>query len=253
MEQIELKAEIRTEIGKQKNKHLREKGLIPAVVYRQGKETVPLKIPAGEVNRVLHTEHGENVVIALTVTGDAKQKKERLVMIKEVQSEPIYGGILHVDFHEISLSEKLKVHVPVEPKGEPVGVKQDVGVLEHTLREVEVECLVTQIPNHLEVDVSQLQIGDSLHVRDLIAPEGVQILTDPELTIFTVKPPEKVEEVAPVEAEVAEPEVITERKAEAEGEEKEGKEKGKAEEGKKPAAEKKPAEEGKKKGEAKEG
>lgn len=240
MEQVALTAEVRTELGKQHNKHLREGGFIPAVVYRHGKDTLPLKLTRQELARVLHTAHGGNVVISLTVTGESKgKKKDRLVMIKEIQHEPLRGTILHVDFHEISLSEKLKVNVPVMTKGESIGVKQDGGVLEHTLREVEAECLPTQIPGFLEADVSTLKIGDSLQVKDLIVPAGVRILSDPTLTIFTVKPPfvEKVEEVAPTE-EVAEPEVIKQKKEEeVEGEAGEAK--------------KKPVEEARKKGEAK--
>ena len=248
MKQVTLSAELRTEIGKQKTKHLREKGFIPAIVYRHGKNTVPLKVTRQELNRVLRTERGENVVISLTVAGEAKEKqKERLVMIKEIQHEPLQGSVVHVDFHEISLSEKLKVNIPVEAKGEAFGVKQDGGVLEHTLREVEAECLPTQIPDRLEVDVTALKIGDALRVKDLTVPEGVRILSDLELTIFTVKPPfvEKVEEVAP-EAAVTEPEVIKQKKEEETAEA--------GEEGKKKTApgEKKPqAEEAKKKGEAK--
>ena len=239
MKQITLSAEVRAELGKQQTKHLREKGFVPAVVYRHGKNTVPLKVTQQELNRVLRTDHGENVVISLTVAGEAKAKqKERLVMIKEIQHEPLHGAIVHVDFHEISLSEKLKVNIPIEAKGESVGVKQDGGVLEHVLREVEAECLPTQIPDRLEIDVTALLIGDSLHVRDLALPEGVRLLSDPGLTIFIVKPPfvEKVEEVLPG-AEVTEPEVMKQKKEE------EGAEEG--EEGKKKAAS--PAEEAKKK------
>ncbi|MBI4436330.1 MAG: 50S ribosomal protein L25 [Candidatus Omnitrophica bacterium] len=244
MEQVTLSAEVRTELGKQRNKHLRQAGFVPAVVYRHGKSTLALRVLKGELARALHTERGENVVISLTVAGEAKQgkAKERLVMIKEIQHEPLHGSILHVDFHEISLSEKLKVNVPIEAKGESVGVKQDGGVLEHTLREVETECLPTQIPDRFEVDVSLLKIGDSLQVKDIPVPEGVRILSDSTLTIFTVKPPfvEKVAEVAP-EGEVTEPEVIKQKKEEeevAEG----------AEEAKKKTP---PAEEAKKKPEAK--
>ncbi|MFH1857394.1 MAG: 50S ribosomal protein L25 [Candidatus Omnitrophota bacterium] len=244
MKEVALTGSVRKETGKQANKHLRKEGFIPAVVYRHGKTTLSLKVAQKALYQILHTERGENVVISLTVSDDPskKQDKERLVMIKEIQQEPLHGGILHVDFHEISLTEKLKVNIPIQVKGEPLGVKQDGGVLEYTLREVEAECLPTQIPDFLELEVSSLLIGDSLHVRDLSAPPEVKILSDPELTILIVKPPhvEKVEEVA-VEA-VTEPEVITERKA-AEGEE------GPLEE--KKAAEKKPVEEPKKKAEVK--
>ena len=258
MKEIQLTATIRQELGKQANKHLRNSGFIPAVIYHRGKDTVSLKVGRRDLHEILHTEHGENVVIALTVAGgDAKGKqKERLVMIKEIQHEPVRGTILHIDFHEISLSEKLKVNIPIETKGEPIGVKQDDGVLEHILREIEAECLPTQIPDFLEIEVSELQIGDSRHVKDLAIPPEVTLLSDPELTILIVKPPhvEVVEEVAPEEA-VTEPEVLTEKKAEEGEEVAEGKEKKEA--GEKPAAEKKPAperkgaEEAKKKSEAK--
>ncbi len=229
MEQIALVAEVRKEAGKQANKHLRQQGLIPAVVYRHGKETVSLKVVDRELYRVLRTERGENVLIALTVSGEVNsgKAKDRLVMIKEIQHGPLDGSILHVDFHEISLSEKLKVNVPIVAKGEAAGVKQDGGVLEHTLREVEAECLPTQIPEHFEVDVTALKIGDSLQVKDLATPEGVRILTDPLLTIFTVKPPfvEKPAEEVSAEGAVAEPEVIKQKKEEEVAEEGEGKKK----------------------------
>jgi len=224
-EKIALSAEVRQQIGKQNNKHLREQGFVPAVVYRHGKETVSLKVAKDALHAVLHTEHGENVMIALNVTGE-KAKKERLVMIKEVQLDVLKNSVLHVDFHEISLTEKIKVDIPIETKGEPVGVKQDGGVLEHTMREVEAECLPTQIPDYIEIDVEALQIGDSRHVRDLPIPPGVKILSDPDLTILAVKLPH-VEKEEPVEGEegAAEPEVI--------GEKKEGEEEG-SEEGEKP-------------------
>jgi len=219
MEQVTLGAEVRSELGKQKNRHLRQAGFIPAVVYRHGKSTLALKVLQREFALVLHTERGENVVISLTVTGESKpvKGKERLVMIKEIQHEPLHGSILHVDFHEISLSEKLKVNVPIEAKGESTGVKQDGGVMEHTLREVEAECLPTQIPDRFEVDVTALKIGDSLQVKDIPVPEGVRILSDLALTIFTVKSPfvEKVAEVVPG-AEVTEPEVTKQKKEEEE-------------------------------------
>ena len=222
-EQIALEALVRTTHGKQHNRRLRREDFIPAVVYRRGKETVSLKVARKELARVLKTR-GENVLIALTVKEGAKAQKqspkERVVIVKELQHDPIRGEVLHVDFHEISLTEKLKVNVPVKAKGEAIGVKQDGGILEHALWEVEAECLPTEIPDHIEVDVSALKIGDAIHIKELSVPKGVQILQDPELTVLVVKPP--VAEVAPAEAvageEVAEPEVITERKPKEEEE-----------------------------------
>jgi large subunit ribosomal protein L25 len=141
------------------------------------------------------------------------------VLIKQIQQDPVHGEITHVDFHAIILSEQIRVKVPVVLKGEPVGVKQDRGVLEHFLREVEVECLPTAIPKDIEHDVSQMKIGDTLHLKDLIVPAGSKMMSDPEGVIASVLTPkeEKIEEVT-VEA-VTEPEVIREKKPEAEGEE----------------------------------
>lgn len=241
-EQIALEALVRSGRGKQDNRRLRNEAFIPAVVYRRGKETVSLKVARKELTRILQTGRVENVLIALTVKDkgetDKQSPKERVVIVKELQHDPIRGDVLHVDFHEISLTEKLKVSVPVKVKGEAIGVKQDGGILEHVLWEVEAECLPTEIPEYLEVDVSALKIGDSVHIKDLPVPKGVQILQDLELTVFVVKPP--VVEVAPAEAvpgeETAEPEVITERKPKEETEEAAEEGKKKEEPKKKPEA-----------------
>lgn len=230
--QIALEAMVRSGRGKQYNRRIRKEDLIPAVVYRRGKESVSLQVARKELARVLRTGRSENVLIALTVKDEAKTApktpKEQVVIVKELQHDPVRGDILHVDFHEISLTERLKVNVPVKTKGQPVGVKQDGGILEHVLWEIEAECLPTEIPDQIEVDVSALKIGDSIHIKDLSVPKGVQILQDPDLTVLVVKPP--ITEVAPAEAvpgeEVTEPEVITERKPKEE-------EAGEAEEGKK--------------------
>ena len=237
-EQIALEVHVRTGHGKQQNRRLRKEDFIPAVVYRRGKETVSLKVARKELARVLKTR-GENVLIALNVRDETKPEmkspKERVVIVKALQHDPIRGEVIHVDFHEISLTEKLKVNVPVKAKGEAIGVKQDGGILEHALWEVEAECLPTEIPDQIEVDVSMLKIGDAIHVKDLPVPKGVLILQDPQLTVLVVKPP--VVEVAPAEAvageAVAEPEVITERKPKEEGEEAQAEEAKKKEEPKK--------------------
>jgi large subunit ribosomal protein L25 len=158
----------------------------------------------------------ENVIISLKV-----KNKTRPCLIKEIQYHPVHGDITHVDFNEISLTKAVKINIPVVAKGEPVGVKQEGGSLEHILWEVEVECLPTDIPKEIEVDVSQLKIGDSIHVKELPVPPKVKILSDPDATVISVAEPLKEEvAAAPVEGEVAqEPEVIKEKKeAPAEGE-----------------------------------
>lgn len=223
MDFVELKADKREEKGKELNKKLRAGGLVPGVVYRKGEETLSLKIDSKNLSKTLHTEAGENVIIKLFVQGD-KKKKERIVVIKELQRDPVKDSLVHVDLNEISLTETLKVKVPLVSKGEAIGVKQEGGVLQHVTWEVEVECLPTNIPDKIEVDITNLKIGDTLSVKDVLPPEGVKILADPESIVFSVEHVKVVEEAvaAPAEGEALEPELIREKKEkeEAEGEEK---------------------------------
>ena len=149
------------------------------------------------------------------------------MLIKRVERDPVKGDAVHIDFHAIALTEQIRIKIPLVLNGTPVGVKQDGGLLEHFLREVEVECLPTQIPKQVEHDISAMRIGDTLHVRDLSAPPGARLTSDPEGVVASVLVPkvEKVEEAA-AEA-VTEPEVIREKKPDAEAAE--GKEEKKAE------------------------
>lgn len=209
MEKIKLKAEIREEVGKEAAKKFRHLGLIPAVVYK-GKNCLNIKISCKDFLQVIHTKAGENVIVNLQLEGAAKSS--RTTIIKEVQYHPVRGDILHVDFNEISLTEAITVKVPIAVKGEAQGIKEG-GVLEHILWEVEIECLPTQIPENISVDVSSLNIGDSILVQDLPVPAGVKILGDSKTTVITLAAPHvEEEEVAKPEEESAEPEVITERK-----------------------------------------
>lgn len=219
MEKVVLNAEIREKLGKQASKRLRAEDAIPVVVYKKGKGTLSLKVNSRELFHILHTSAGENVIIALKVNSGNKDVKEKTVIIKEIQYGPIKADVLHVDFHEILLTEKIAVDVPIEPKGEPEGVKSDGGILDHPTKELHVECLPTQIPERIEVHVEKLKIGDAIRVKDLIVPPEVTVLSDPELTVVSVVPPrvEEVEEEV-VEEGLQEPEVIGEKKP-AEGEE----------------------------------
>ncbi|MDP3790081.1 MAG: 50S ribosomal protein L25, partial [Candidatus Omnitrophota bacterium] len=171
MEKIQLKAEVREEAGKKPTKKIRNEGFVPGVVYKEGKETVSLKINEKELAQLLKAKAGANVLIGLKIDGD--KSKERTVLIKEVQRHPIKTQILHVDFQEISLTDKLTIDVPLVTKGEAEGVVKEEGVMEHVLWEVKVECLPTDIPGKIEVDVTALKIGDSILVKDIKAPAGV--------------------------------------------------------------------------------
>ena len=218
MEKVILKVETREGSGKRISKDLRNMNLIPAVVYKGGKDALKLQLVAADLAKVLHTKAGENVIVTLNITGGDSKAKDKTVVIKEIQREPIKNRILHVDFNEISLTETLKVNVPLVAHGEPEG-KKEGGTLEHVMWELQVECLPTDIPEKIEVDVSKLKIGESIYVKNITAPEGVKVLADPELIAMIVKPP-KVEvpkEEIVAEAGSLEPELIRKKKEAEEG------------------------------------
>ena len=244
MEKIKLGAELREEKGKSKVKHLREMELIPGILYKGGKEAVSIKMKKRGLRDALHTAAGENVLISLTIEGkeDKKGKKLHTCIIKEIQRDPLKDDIIHVDLNEISLTDKLKVKVPVVSHGEAEGTVKEGGVLDHVMWEVEVECLPADIPEKIEVEVSPMKIGDTVYVKDLQVPPAVKILNDPELTVFSVTPPAKDEEPAAEELPegAEEPELIEKGKKEEEAVEGEGKE------AKPKAKEEKPKEEKKK-------
>jgi large subunit ribosomal protein L25 len=235
MEELQLEVTLRKDVGKSKAKACRRSNMIPAVVYGE-KSNLPVAVNKTQFQRLIGSRSAENVIINLKITEDdasrAKKSKERPVLIKEIQYEPVLGGILHVDFHEISLTKEITVKVPLIAKGEPVGVKQGGGVLQHQSWEIEIKCLPKNMPEKIEADVSSLNIGDSIHIRDLKLPSGVVALQDADMVILAVVPPAKVE-VAPAaeavaavsEETVQEPEVIKEKKEKEEEAEPAAKEK----------------------------
>jgi large subunit ribosomal protein L25 len=213
---FKLNAQVREEHGSRQSRRLRGRGIVPAVLYGSGQEVVSLGLEVRELLKVLHGKGGEHAIIDLQVSGGAlEQPLNRTAIIKEVQRDAIKDGILHVDFAAISLTEKLVVRVPVVDVGDSIGVTQG-GVLEHIIRELEVECLPADLPERIEVDVSSLSIGHSIKVGEIAPPPGVKILADPNLTVLTVSVPkvEKVEvpaeeaaaEAAPAEGEAEKPE-----------------------------------------------
>jgi large subunit ribosomal protein L25 len=216
-----LNGEQRSGVGKSLARKLRVAGRIPAIYYGRGEQPISISVNAKEVETLIHGASGANVIVDLTVAGAAAA--DRKALIREIQRDPVVGNILHLDLQHISLTERITVEVPIELIGIPTGVKDGGGILEHLLREVEVECLPTDIPAHLEADVTALNIGDSLHVSDLKA-ERVTILTEADRPIATVVPPTVLEEAAPVEEAVAEPELVTAKKEEEEPEAEGGKE-----------------------------
>lgn len=218
MEKVILHTQKRKECGKTNAKKLRKQELIPTVCYKDGKEPMNLKVNKRDLEAALHTKAGENVLITLKID-DEKAHKEKTVIIKEIQRDPIKEEIMHVDFKEISLTEKIKVKVPVVSHGEAQEVIREDGIIEHIIWEIDIECLPTDIPEKIEVEVSQMKIGDTVYVKDLKIPTPIKVLNDPELVVLTAKPPAK-EEVKLEEAaeEITEPEVIEKGKKEAEEE-----------------------------------
>jgi large subunit ribosomal protein L25 len=217
-----LKGARRSTVGKGVARKLRQAGSIPAVYYGRGEEPIVLTVGLKELEEVIVKAEGSNVIVDLKVDGDGVG--DRKALIREIQRDPVGGHILHLDLQHISLTERITVEVPIVLTGIPTGVKDGGGILEHLLRDVEVECLPTDIPSRLEIDVSALNIGDSLHVSDLKA-ENVTILTEGERPIAAVVPPTVLEEAKPAEGEgaaVAEPELVKEKKESEESGGKEG-------------------------------
>jgi len=212
MEEIKLEVGLRAELGTAQVNRLRRRGYIPGIVYSAGKKSIPIQIEHASFIRLLAGRKPESMVIDLNIKG-AKQHKDLKVMIKELQQHPVKGDIIHIDFHEVSLTKAIKIAVPVVTKGEAPGVKQEGGSLDHILWEIEVECLPTQIPKEIVVDVSNLKIGDSIAIKDIQFPEGVKVLHPLEMAVVSVSAPIKEEVVAPAEeAATQEPEVIREKK-----------------------------------------
>jgi large subunit ribosomal protein L25 len=223
-----VEGETREIFGKNASRRLRHSGRIPAVVYGGGGPSISLTVDPKAIVRILRSEAGHNSIFTLQIP----EKAPARVMLRDWQWEPIKGGLMHVDMVRIARDAKLRVRVPIRVTGEPEGVKIQGGVFEFILREVEVECLPDDIPEHITVDVSGLVIGRHLRVSELPVAASVKVLAEAARVVAHVVAPKA--EVAPatevVEAAAtpAEPELIRKRKPEEEGAE-EAKEEGKAE------------------------
>ncbi|HTK31509.1 MAG TPA: 50S ribosomal protein L25 [Candidatus Saccharimonadaceae bacterium] len=223
MSVIPLTGERREGLGKGGARKARAAGRIPGVLYGHGETPIPVSVGARDFELALRHHKGANPLVNLALGGS-----EYTALIRDAQYDPLTHHILHLDFQHISLTETVEVEVLVHVTGLAVGVKDGGGILEHILRQVEVRCLPTAIPASIDVDVSALNIGDSIHVRDLSVP-NVTILTDGDATVATVVAPTVMEEKPAEEVAAtttAEPEVIAKGKKDEEGEEggKEGKE-----------------------------
>jgi large subunit ribosomal protein L25 len=194
MKSVALKAYPRSQVQRAEVTKLRRAGRVPATIY--GRQTKPqnLEVNSKEFADLLNHSVSENLLVDLSVENDARSK--RLALVQEIQHHPIDGKVLHVDFHEVAENEKVTVHVPVETTGEAAGVKTGGGTLEHILFKLKVRCLPKDLPEQITVDVSHLEIGKSIHLGDIKAPEGVQIIGDKHISVIAVAAPRAEEEVA---------------------------------------------------------
>ena len=210
MKMQELTITKRDTFGKGPARRLRSAGAVPAILYG-GAAAQAIAVDPKSVLRIIHGHEGTTQLLTLRMDGESAT---RMAVIREMQFDPISERLLHVDLQEVSADRAITVRVAVHPIGEAIGVKDTKGILSLVLHELEVSCLPGNIPERIDADVTSLAIGDVLTVANLAVPEGVRILNDPGQAIATVSPPMAEEAVAPVAAAVvAEPEVLTERKA----------------------------------------
>jgi large subunit ribosomal protein L25 len=211
-QQAKLTVQTRAVVGRNAVKKVRKQGLIPGVIYGVGQEPMNLEVNGRQLSTMLAHSSSENILLELEIV-DGDNKRNSLVMIQEVQHHPLQHQILHVDFHAVSATEKITAEVPIEAVGEPIGVKTGGGLLEHILRDLEVECLPGDLPERIQVDVSSLDLNQSIHVKELKLPPGVEAVTDGDLTVVAVSTARVEEEPTEVAAPTT-PEVITAKKPE---------------------------------------
>ncbi|TMQ01943.1 MAG: 50S ribosomal protein L25 [Verrucomicrobia bacterium] len=220
MKSLSLKAFPRALAKRSRVRKLRAGGRVPAVIY--GRQTQPQNLEVGlkEIEDLIHQSVSETILVDLAVEGEATG--QRLALVQEVQHHPLSGKVLHVDFHQVAENEKVTVTVPVETTGEAAGVKTGGGVLEHVLFKIKIRALPRELPEVITVDVTPLEIGQSIHLGEIPLPAGVEVVGDKKIPVISVAAPiTEAQEAAALEAAttpLAEPEVLKEKKEEAAGE-----------------------------------
>lgn len=218
MNEVSLKARQRTDTGKQIAKALRRDGELPAVIYGIGESPTPLILDYREFEGFLRRTRGESVVINLEIEGMEAKK----ALLRDIQRDYLKNSLLHADFQQIRMSDRITTEVSILLTGEPVGVIRDGGVLDQSLREIVIRCVASEIPEHLEIDVSNLDLGETIHVSDL-SFEHVEVVTEGEVAVVSVLMPmgEEAEE-AEADLDEEEPEIIGRSQEEEDTEEEEG-------------------------------
>jgi large subunit ribosomal protein L25 len=217
MEEVLLQASKRDVVGKQV-KTLRREGILPAIVYGRGISPIPISLNARNANQILSAISSSSLVVLVI------DEEKHTTLVREKQRDPVTGIVLHIDFHEVSLTEKLRTNVMLDFQGESLAVKELMGVLVIVLESLEIECLPQDLPDRIVADLSTLEeIGDSLYVRDIILPPNIELISDIDGLVVVISAPavEEIEEVEAVEITDEEPEVIERGKEEEAGEEQE--------------------------------
>ncbi|MCP2520394.1 50S ribosomal protein L25/general stress protein Ctc [SCandidatus Aminicenantes bacterium Aminicenantia_JdfR_composite] len=224
MEQFVIKGEIRKDLGKNACRRLRKEGKLPGILYGNNMENIPIIVDKKDIQRILKSETGENTIFKITLDSQTYD-----VIIKDLQRDPVFYEPLHVDLYHIAMDKPIEVTVAIALKGDAVGVKSEGGFLDFVTREIDIRCLPKDIPEYIEVDISDLHVNQALKVEDIKVPEGIEILEDPEVVIVHVLPPEEEEKVEEEEEkeetlfaeEPEQPEVIGKEKPSEEEEEEE--------------------------------
>jgi large subunit ribosomal protein L25 len=184
MKSVSLNADPRTNLRRNKVKKLRREGRLPAVIYGRQRASQSVAIRLKDIEHVIHHSLSENVLVDLSLKDD--QRPKRLALVKDVQHHPLTGDVLHVDFQEVAEDEKVTMVVPVESVGDAVGVKTGGGLLEHVLFKLKVRALPKDLPELIQVDVTNLNVGETIHIGDIPPPSGVEILGDPQIPVLSV-------------------------------------------------------------------
>ena len=217
--QLKLKAQVRAGAGRPVARKLRRQDIVPASICSKGEDSQLVQVDKKEITKLLAHATSEHVLVDLEIA-DGGKTANRLALIQEVQHHPVRRDIIHVDFHAVRADEKLHAAIPIEPVGEPNGVRNFGGVMDVAIHELDVECLPKDLPDIIRVDVTELNIGQSIHVRDLKLPEGVVSKANPDLTVIAVSAPRVEVEPVPGAEAATQPEVIKEKKEEPKAEEK---------------------------------
>ncbi len=222
MEEIKLEVQLRKKVGTRSVKSVRREGFIPAIVYGgERKDPTAIKVNQRKYEKVMRAHQGESVVFHLNVMEGEKKLRDYAAIVKEEQHHPVSEDLIHVDFNRISLDKEIEVTVPISAKGEAIGVKQEGGSLDQALWELSISCLPMKIPVKFEIDVSHLNIGNAIHVSDIVLPDGVVSKNDTEAIVFSVVPPMREAQDLEQEESSQEPEVIGEKEKQGKKDQKE--------------------------------